>query len=86
MIRYSYVVDGKSYKGEITDRHAFISNVPAMVTYATSDPSVSTLQPEQMDALYRNSLIVVGICALPMLWLWAAGIRNLLRRPPPSET
>jgi hypothetical protein len=80
VVRYSYQVDGKPYTGEITDRNAFIENVPATVTYAKSNPAVSTLQPEKIESIYITSLIVAGVGLLPMVLMWLIELKHRLGR------
>jgi hypothetical protein len=82
IVRYSYDVDGKPYKGEITDRNAYMEGMPAMVTYAKNNPAVSTLQPEKIESLYINSVVIAIVGALPMLVLWAVELRHRFRKEP----
>lgn len=80
VIRYTYVVGGWRYAGEITSRTGFAENTPALVTYAKSDPKVSTLQPERMDSIYRVSLVLCVLAPLPMLVMWVMEIAHSFRR------
>src|SRR5688572_2068963 len=80
VIRYSFAVDGKGYTDEIYSRTGFVEGGAATVTYAVSDPSVSTLQPERMAAIFRNSILLVVIVVLPMLIMWIGEIVHAFRR------
>lgn len=80
VIRYTYEVGGWRYDGEITSRTGFVENTPALVTYAKSNPEVSTLQPERMDSIYRVSLVLCILALLPMLGMWFMEIAHFFRR------
>lgn len=80
VIRYTYEVGGWRYDGEITSRTGFVENTPALVTYAKSDPEVSTLQPERVDSIYRVSLVLCVSALLPLSVMWVMEIAYLFRR------
>jgi hypothetical protein len=86
VIRYSFLVNGKTYTDEIYSRTGFVEGGTAQVTYAVSDPYVSSLQPEKMAGLFRNSVIIVIVAALPMLLMWLGEIVNAVRKKPTTPT
>ena len=79
IIKYIYTVDGKAHTGEIYSKTGFVEGGTALVTYAKSDPSVSTLQPEKTQGIYRTSLIVCAVALLPMLIMWVMEIIHRVR-------
>ena len=68
-IEYSYEVAGRRHTGELVTTTNMGGPGSTTVTYAKSDPSVSTLQPEKVDSIYRVSVIVVAVALLPVLTL-----------------
>jgi hypothetical protein len=81
VIKYIYTVDGKAHTGEDYSSAGFVEGGTTTVTYAKSDPSVSTIQPERTDGIYRTSLIVCAVALLPMLTMWFLEILHRFRRP-----
>src|SRR5687767_9027336 len=80
VIRYSYSVNGKHYTGEETGREQLLEGVPARVTYARSDPSVSTLSPEALESRYQTSLLIAWLGVLPVLIMWCVELAAIIRR------
>ena len=80
VVRYTYEVDGKAYGAETTSSDLGVAGVPTVVTYAKSDPAVSTLNPEKLDGIFRTSLIVLIVACLPLLIMWGVEIRHLFAR------
>ena len=80
VIRYSYRVSEKQYTGEETDRERFLEGIPVRVTYAKSDPSVSTLFPEVIETRYQTSLLIAGLGILPVLIMWCVELGAIIRR------
>lgn len=76
VIRYSYKVGGRDYRGETTGWHRFVSGVPVLVTYAKSSPSVSSIEPETVESRYVTSLIVTGVSFLPLIGVGIARFRG----------
>jgi hypothetical protein len=65
VIDYSYEVAGRSYHGEVVDRSAFTENTPEFVTYASSNPAVSTIRPKAIESLYITSLVIAVLGVTP---------------------
>ena len=84
IIKYIYTVDGKAHTGEIYSKTGFVEGGTALVTYAKSDPSASTLQPEKTQSIYRTSLIVCAVALLPMLIMWFFEPPTASARNPPK--
>lgn len=82
LIRYSYEIDGRKYQGEVADRNRFTENTFATVTYARSNPAVSTILPDQIESIYRNSWIVIIVAATPLLVMIGIEIGHRFRRRP----
>ena len=80
VIRYSYRVNGAPFSGEETARKRFLVGLPATVTYAKGDPSVSTLSPEHIEGRYQTSLLIAGLGILPVIVLWCVELAAILRR------
>jgi hypothetical protein len=80
VIRYAYQVDGKGYTDEIYSKTGFSEGAKATVTYAVSDPQVSTLQPEKMASIFRNSLLISLAATLPMLIMWFGELMHAVRK------
>jgi hypothetical protein len=85
-IRYSFLVDGKTYRDEIFSRTGFVEGGTATVTYAVSDPSVSTLQPERMAGIFRNSILISLAAALPMVIMWIGECLHAIRKRPSRDS
>ena len=79
VVRYSYNVNGKHYTAEETSRMRFLVGIPARVTYAKSDPSVSTLFPEDLEKRYQTSLLIAGLGILPVILLWCMELAGIIR-------
>lgn len=80
VIRYSFRVNGVEFTGEETGGKRFLKGLPAMVTYAKSEPSVSTLFPEDIENRYRTSLLIAVLGILPVIVLWSVELGAILRR------
>jgi len=77
-MKYSYSVDGKPYSGEFIDAREFPAYGPVDVTFAKSNPAVSTILPGEIDSKFRTSIILVIVAAL-----WPVGmlIGSLRKKP-----
>jgi hypothetical protein len=80
VIKYDYEVAGKGYTDDIYSRTGFVEGGTATVTYAVSDPQVSTLQPERMGSIFRNSILISAAAALPMLLMWIGELVHAVRK------
>lgn len=75
-IDYSYSVDNQQYQGENSNGSDFSPGMPATVTYAKNDPSVSTLYPQAIDSRYMTALVIAILAFLPLLWVWYAELKH----------
>ena len=80
VIKYAYQVDGKGYTDEIYAKTGFSEGEDVTVTYAVTDPQVSTLQPENMSSIFRNSILIAVAACLPMLIMWIGEIVHAVRK------
>jgi hypothetical protein len=80
VVRYGFAVDGKGYTDEIYSRTGFVDGDTVQVTYAVSNPQVSTLQPERMASIFRNSILISMAAALPLLIMWIAELVHAFRK------
>ena len=80
VIRYAYQVDEKGYTDEIYSKTGFTEGTNVTVTYAISDPQVSTLQPDRMGSIFRNSILISLAATLPMLIMWFAELVHAVRK------
>jgi hypothetical protein len=75
-MKYSYTVAGKPYQGEFIDARRFPAYGPVDVTYAKSNPAVSTILPDEIDSKFRTSVILVVLAALWPIGMLLSGIRK----------
>jgi len=81
VIRYSYEVDGKPFTGEVSMRRSkwSVEGMPVNVTYAQSNPAKSTVIPEEIQSIARNSLIICIVALLPLVVMLLMEVRHRLR-------
>lgn len=75
-IGYSYEVGSQRYSGEFISNKGMGGLGPVTVTYAKSNPAVSTLRPEDVESIYRVSVIGVAVALIPLLVLVVVWLRR----------
>ncbi len=75
-VGYKYRVADKPYENEFITTRDFGVPGPVTVTYAKSDPAVSTLLPDTIDSVFRVSVIVVAAAFIPALLVVFFGLRR----------
>jgi hypothetical protein len=73
---YSYSVDGRDYTGEVVDANGFVEGTPETVTYAKSNPGVSTIVPSEIEKLYVTSVVITIFAVLPLVILAVLDIKR----------
>ncbi len=67
VVDYSYEVGGKRYTGEDVGRDFGVSEGPERVTYAKSNPAISTLRPDRIESIYNTSVVMAIVGVLPLV-------------------
>ena len=67
VIHYSYDVGGRHYRGDETSWTEFDDYGPVTVTYAKSDPSVSSILPATVQSKYVTSVTMSILSFLPLI-------------------
>lgn len=80
VVRYSYSDGPNLYRGEETGTRYTVTGIPVSVTVATSNPAISTIDPERMRGAFQVSIAIITVGIAPSLLMLVFEIKGRVRR------
>jgi hypothetical protein len=83
-ISFSYGIGAETYHNQFVGIESYDEGIMTSATYAKSNPAVSTLDADLLQASFNTALVASALALLPLVLLWGAELGKRSKRAEPD--